>query len=96
MTPLFDLSVLVSAAGLVVLVAGVFMGHGRSVLSTALDFWLAAGLLNLSSADDWPSIATAGTIAVLRHVAAKEVERDPPGRPRKRASMWQALRRAPA
>ncbi len=91
-----ELALLVTVAGLLVLIAGFLMGHGRRSLSFALDFWLGAGLLRLSHTGEWSAIATAGIIVVLRHFLAKEVSSSPPASPRRRGSIWQAWRRAAA
>jgi hypothetical protein len=61
-----------AAAGLAmlaVLIGGAviaFTGNARVGLATAIDVLLAAGLLRLAVADDWPTIAAAAGILAVR------------------------------
>ncbi|UQU62611.1 hypothetical protein COUCH_26730 [Couchioplanes caeruleus] len=80
------MSAVIHAAALWCVAAGLLAGavvtvsarDGRAGLRVALDFWLAAGLLNLSFARDWgPPLVAALVLAVrqtaglgLRHSAA--------------------------
>ena len=38
----------------------------RTGFSLALDFWMAAGLLKLSSAPSWPAILTSAALILIR------------------------------
>ena len=67
------------AAGLIAGAAcGLSARDGRLALRVALDLWLAAGLLNLTAARDWSSLAAASLIILVRQTAFFGL-RHPPG-----------------
>ncbi|WP_433088887.1 hypothetical protein ACQP1P_21870 [Dactylosporangium sp. CA-052675] len=57
------------AAGLVSGAVTLALGRDvREALRTALDFWLAAGLLRLSGAPGWEPLLVAATILAIRQL----------------------------
>ncbi|WP_433304841.1 hypothetical protein ACQP2F_16430 [Actinoplanes sp. CA-030573] len=71
------MSALIHAAALFCVAAGLVAGvvvalsarDGRLGLRVGLDFWLAAGLLNLSLARDWQGPLVAGLVLAVRQTA---------------------------
>ncbi|ROO85105.1 hypothetical protein EDD29_2640 [Actinocorallia herbida] len=82
------------AAGLVAgAVTAVVSRDGQTGLKVALDFWLAAGLLNLGVAPGWEGPAVAASILVVRRLVGATLARPavrfgdvlrPPAAPRPR------------
>jgi hypothetical protein len=49
--------------------------HWRLALAVGLQLFLAAGLLRLNADREWPAIATAASVVVIRLVVSKELHR---------------------
>lgn len=65
-------ALLCTAAGLVCgLIAAVTTRNLRFTLSTALEFWMAAGLLRLTGEPSVPSLATAAGILLVRQLVTR-------------------------
>jgi hypothetical protein len=68
------MSVLLGYAAMVCVLAGLIAGSvaavvsrdGRTALTVALDFWLAAGLLRLGTAAGWEPLLASAAIIVVR------------------------------
>lgn len=79
------MTTLVHTASLACVVAGLIAGaitgiavsDGRFAQRVALDFWLAAGLLNLTAARDWESLAAATLILAVRQTASFALQHAP-------------------
>ncbi|MDX6740897.1 hypothetical protein [Actinocorallia sp. A-T 12471] len=69
-------SLLCVAAGLVAgAVTAAAARDGQTGLKVALDFWLAAGLLNLAVAPGWQGPAVAGSILLIRRLVSMSLDR---------------------
>lgn len=60
----------VTAAGVAVIVVGFAAGHWRAGLALALDLWVAAGLLRLSSVTSGTSLLGVAVIIAVRHLVS--------------------------
>jgi hypothetical protein len=70
-------SLLVVAAGVLVLLASARSGSWRTSLPVAMELWTGAGLLRLSGAPSWARIGTAVVIVAVRRLVLARI-----GRPR--------------
>jgi hypothetical protein len=70
MSLLAQVSTAVTAAGVAAVVIGFVRGFWRAGLGLALDLWVAAGLLRLSSVTSGTSLAGVAVIIVVRHVVS--------------------------
>lgn len=71
-------SLLVAAAGIVVLVAATAVGRWRDGLTSSLELWVAAGLLRLTSRAEVDRLTAAAAIIGIRHLVAFGLAIRPP------------------